>query len=85
VKYLQQLDRHGGRLRQAELDDLAGLLGTRPPSVDAGRCRLAELVETDDIDRGVYVGYLWRQAQRDDVIARTASGVLATRTWPPLR
>jgi aminoglycoside phosphotransferase (APT) family kinase protein len=85
VKYLQQLDRHGGRLRQAELDDLAGLLRTRPPSLDAGRRQLAELVETDGIDRGVYVGYLWRQTQRDDVIARTASGVLATRTWPPLR
>ena len=41
-------------------------------------------IETGKVSDEDYVVYGWRRLCRDDHLLRTASGVLATRTWPPL-
>jgi hypothetical protein len=84
VKYLKELDRSGRAFADAELDDLAGLLGTRPESVAAGKRALEAAIAADAVADVDYVRYLWRQVQRDDHLMRTASGALSQRTWPPL-
>ena len=84
VKYLKELDRSGRAFADAELDDLAGLLDSRPESVTAGKRALEAAIAEGAVADADYVRYLWRQVQRDDHLMRTASGVLSQRTWPPL-
>lgn len=84
VKYLKELDRSGRAFGDAELDDLAGLLGSRPETVAAGKRALEAAIAVGAIADSDYVRYLWRQVQRDDYLMRTASGALSQRTWPPL-
>jgi aminoglycoside phosphotransferase (APT) family kinase protein len=84
VKYLKELDRSGRAFADAELDDLAALLGTRPESVAAGKRALEAAIAGGTVADEDYVWYLWRQVQRDDHLMRTASGALGKRTWPPL-
>jgi hypothetical protein len=85
VKYLKELDRSGRAFADAELDDLADLLGSRPESVLSGKRALESAIAEGAVADADYVRYLWRQVQRDDYLMRTASGALSQRTWPPLK
>jgi aminoglycoside phosphotransferase (APT) family kinase protein len=84
VKYLKELDRSGRAFADAELDDLADLLGSRPVTVAAGKRALEAAIAANAVADADFVRYLWRQVQRDDHLMRTASGALRERTWPPL-
>jgi aminoglycoside phosphotransferase (APT) family kinase protein len=84
LKYLREIDLSGNDFDAADLDEIAGLLGTRPESVASGRTELVEAVRARRVSHDAYVQYLWRQARRDDYLMRDASGALRTRTWPPL-
>lgn len=84
VKHLKELDRSGRAFADAELDDIAGLLGTRPLSVAEGRTAVARANADGKVSDEDYVRYAWRRVQRDDELLRSASGALATRTWPDL-
>ncbi len=85
VKYLKEMDRAGRAFEQAELDDLARLLGTAPPSVEEGRRRLADALRQGTVSDRDYIAYVWNKVRRDDHLMRTASGALRERTWPPIR
>jgi aminoglycoside phosphotransferase (APT) family kinase protein len=85
LKYLKQVDLSGNDFDAVDLDEIAGLLGTRPESVRTGRSALVDAVRAGAVAQDAYVRYLWRQAMRDDYLMREASGALRTRTWPPLR
>jgi aminoglycoside phosphotransferase (APT) family kinase protein len=84
VKHLKELDRSGRAFKDEELADLAALLGSRPESVADGRDEVALANREGRVSDEDYVRYAWRRVQRDDYLFRTASGALATRTWPPL-
>ena len=84
LKYLREIDLSGNDFDATDLDEIAGLLGTRPASVGSGRAELVEAVRAQRVSHDAYVQYLWRQAKRDDYLMRDASGALRTRTWPPL-
>jgi aminoglycoside phosphotransferase (APT) family kinase protein len=84
LKYLREIDLSGNDFDAADLDEIAGMLGTRPESVASGRAELVDAVRAQRVSQDTYVQYLWRQAKRDDYLMRDASGALRTRTWPPL-
>lgn len=84
VKYMQELDVAGRTYDELERDDLAALLGRRPESLADGRAALASAVSSGAVPENDYVRVLWNKVMRDDHLKRTASGALATRTWPPL-
>jgi aminoglycoside phosphotransferase (APT) family kinase protein len=84
VKHLKELDLRGRTGRDQELEDLAELLGHRPMDLEGGRDELGRANEDGRVGDEDYVRYAWRRVQRDDELLRTASGALATRTWPPL-
>ena len=84
VKYLAELDLNGRSFADAELDDIAELLGSRPSTLSSGRAALTTAAAAGSIDDEAYVRFMWRQVQRDDHLLRGASGALRKRTWPPL-
>jgi aminoglycoside phosphotransferase (APT) family kinase protein len=84
VKYLAELDLNGRSFADAELDDIAELLGSRPSSLRSGRSALTTAAAAGNVDDEAYVRFMWRQVQRDDHLLRGASGALRERTWPPL-
>jgi hypothetical protein len=84
VKYLKELDRSGRAFAQAELDDLAGLLGKSPTDLHEGRRALTAAVNDGRVADEDYLQFQWMCVCRDNHLLRTASGSLADRTWPPL-
>ncbi len=84
IKYLGEADRYGDAYRALELDDLAGVLGSRPASVAEGRAEAAAAVAAGRVSDEAYFGLLWRRVARDTELARPAMGVLADRHWPAL-
>src|SRR5690606_17263496 len=84
VRYLKETDRLGGWAVEAEREDLVALLGAAPEDLHAGRRALAERNQRGEISDEEYVAYRWRAVQREAHLARTASGALHHRTWPPL-
>jgi aminoglycoside phosphotransferase (APT) family kinase protein len=84
VKYLKQLDRNGTLFGEQERDDLGGLLGAAPASLDGGRAALVDAVHAGTLAFEDYVAYHWRRLRRDDHLMRHASGVLYEREWPEL-
>lgn len=85
LKYLRELDRNGEVFGAQELDDLGGLLGRPPASLDEGRAALVEAVHEGTVAFEDYVDYHWRRLRRDDHLMRHASGALFERGWPDLR
>jgi hypothetical protein len=82
VKYLREVDRFGGLHREAELADLAQLLGTQPPSVEAAWASVDERVHAGALDAGALLPCAWRQVMRQQQLVGPAMGVLATRHLP---
>ena len=85
VRHARALDADGARLAAEEYVELVELLGHDPGSLAAARAALVDAVRHGAIDSSVYVARIWRQMERDDFLARDASGALRHRTWPPLR
>ncbi len=85
IKHLREVHLHGAYFEASEIDDLANLLGYRPPSLRDGRAALAEAARDGTVNEVDYLQALWRQAARDNELLRTASGALADRHWPALR
>lgn len=84
VKYLREIDRHGGRFEAQERDDLRGLLGRASDSRDANRRALADAARDGAVPIEDYLLYHWRRLVREDHLMRTASGALYERGWPAL-
>ena len=85
VKYLREFDRADGRQLDAELDDLAALLGERPASVEEGTDRLRAEVLAGRFDAADLLPYAAAQALRQQHVAALAMGVLARQHLPQLR
>ncbi len=68
VSHLMALDRLGPALAEAELDDLAEVLGHRPVSAAEGHAELAgsirDAVAPSDLAGPDLLGYFWRAGHR---------------------
>ncbi|MGE0387125.1 MAG: phosphotransferase family protein [Gammaproteobacteria bacterium] len=85
LKHLKDCDRLAAAFDAQDLDDLAGLLGARPASIDAGRDALVPLVRERRVDPVAALRYFHRWTTRRTALTRDAMGVLADRHYPPLR
>jgi hypothetical protein len=84
VKYLKEIDRHGGRFQDQEHEDLRRLLGHASVDRDTARLELAEAARGGKIPLEDYLLYHWRRLVREDHLMRIASGSLYERGWPAL-
>ena len=84
VKYLAQVDRYGDAYAAHELDDLEGLLGSRPATIAEGRAAAAAAAAAGTVSDEDYLHTLWHRVARETELARPAMGVLADRHWPEL-
>lgn len=84
VKYLREENRVGDAHSQAELDDLAGLLGSRPESVSAGSADLLQRVNDRSISAVDLLPYAHAQVIRRQQVVGPSMGVLATRHLPAI-
>jgi len=82
TKYLRELDRAGERHTEAELADLALLLGHRPVSVADGSSQLLALVRARQLDAADLLPYAAAQVARRTQLVGPAMGILATRHLP---
>jgi aminoglycoside phosphotransferase (APT) family kinase protein len=84
VKYLREENRVGDAHGQAELDDLASLLGTRPSSIAAGSADLLQRVDDRSISAVDLLPYAYAQVIRRQQVVGPSMGVLATRHLPKI-
>jgi aminoglycoside phosphotransferase (APT) family kinase protein len=84
IKYLAEINRHGGFYESMELEDIASLVGERPASLVDGRRLVAAAVTSGTLSDEDYLRYQWRRVARENELLRPASGVMADRHWPPL-
>lgn len=82
VKYLREVDRAGGAHTDAELSDLAALLGRRPSTVLAGAGELLQRVRSGEVAAADLLPYAAAQVARRTQLVGPAMGVLATRHLP---
>jgi aminoglycoside phosphotransferase (APT) family kinase protein len=84
LKHLRDTDRLARDFDAQELSDLEALLDARPASIAAGRDALTLRVRKGDLSDEEIVRYFHRSAMRRTELARSASGALADRHYPPL-
>jgi aminoglycoside phosphotransferase (APT) family kinase protein len=85
VKHLRQRDRIGGEvLRNAELDDLAALLGRRPASIADGRRELQDLVRARTLGATEILPWAAAQVARDQQVSADAMGAFTRRHLPTI-
>lgn len=82
TKYLREVDRAGDRHEQAELDDLAELLGRRPATLREGATALLAKVRSREIDAERLLPYAAGQVARRTQLVGPAMGRLATSHLP---
>jgi len=73
--------RHEAELAARELDELAGLLGRRPPSLAEGFVELENRIERDDLPDDVVLTYLTRRAWRDEWLWAPVVSLYPDRRW----
>jgi aminoglycoside phosphotransferase (APT) family kinase protein len=85
LKYLRSADQLAPLADEQELADLAGLLGSRPGSVQAGREELAAAVqEPGRLSDADVLRVFGRRVARETQVLRPSMGVLADRHFDPL-
>lgn len=84
IKYLEALDLKGRAYVIEELDDLAAVLGSRPPSAHDGRRQLARAVLDGLVEPVPALRVINRRIQRDGDLLRESSGAFADRHYDPL-
>jgi aminoglycoside phosphotransferase (APT) family kinase protein len=84
LKHLRDADRLAPAFDAQELSDLEALLGERPDTLTAGRDALTLRVRKGDLSDEELVRYFHRSTLRRTELARSASGALADRHYPPL-
>ena len=73
--------RHGRELAALELDDLAGLLGRRPPSLADGFAELDGRIARGDLPDDAVLTYLSRRAWRDEWLWSPVVSLYPDRRW----
>lgn len=84
LKFLWSREERAARFAQDELVDLAGVLGERPATVEAGRLELAERIASGAIAPVRALGPVHRRNLRETAILASSMGALADRHFPPL-
>jgi aminoglycoside phosphotransferase (APT) family kinase protein len=84
LKYVVLRQRLEAVLAGDEVDDLAGVLGHRPPDLASGRAELVDRIRADAVDDTTMIDVLWRRASRETAMMRDSLGALAQRLFPPL-
>ena len=76
--------RHGSEVAALELDDLGGVLGRRPESVEAGLEELDIKIGDGQLPDETVVSYLTRRARRDEWLWAPAASLYPDRRWADL-
>jgi aminoglycoside phosphotransferase (APT) family kinase protein len=84
VRHLRERATDGPEAAVRELAAIEKLLPGSYADLGSAREALADAYREGSVSPEDYVRYLWPVIASDDHMMRTASGVLATRTWPPL-
>lgn len=84
VRHLRERATDGPEAAARELASIEKLLPGPYRNLLAARDALVGAFREGAVSREDYVRYLWQVVATDDHMMRTASGVLGTRTWPPL-
>lgn len=85
LKVLQENDRLGRALEEAELADLRSLLDSGLEDTRVGRAMLCQAISTGALDEGEGIRYGLRYANRRTALLRTAMGDLADRHYSPVQ
>ena len=84
LKVLEENDRIGRALEEAELADLRAVLGPGVHDIREGRSKLCEAVSTGSIDELEGIRYGLRSVNRRTELLRSAMGDLANRHYSPV-
>lgn len=84
VRHLRERATNGPEAAARELASIEKLLPGSYADLGEARDALAGAFREGVVNGEDYVRYLWEVIAVDDYLMRTASGVLGTRTWPPL-
>ncbi|HLY82458.1 MAG TPA: hypothetical protein VKQ71_05705, partial [Acidimicrobiales bacterium] len=88
VHCIDRRRRHGGAIADLELDDLASLLGKRPPLLPEGLIQLdgaiRERIRDPRLHDDDVVRYLLRRAWRDEWLWAPAVALYPGRRWAPI-
>ena len=84
VKYLREVDRFGAVIKAQELTALEALLGHAPASIAAGQAELLRIMREDRLPFTAVLAFFAGSTQREAVLAASASGGLAGRSFPSL-
>jgi aminoglycoside phosphotransferase (APT) family kinase protein len=76
--------RHGSELASLELDDLAGVLGRRPNSIEQGLQEMDTRVGDGSLPDEAVIPYLTRRARRDEWLWAPAVSLYPDRHWAEL-
>ncbi|OYY88768.1 MAG: hypothetical protein B7Y45_14120 [Sphingomonas sp. 28-66-16] len=82
VKFLREIDRYGVILERSEMARLAAVLGDEPSSRNSGYLALSSAVSAGAIEFEVALRVFAEGARCDAILAASASGRIANRTWP---
>lgn len=81
VECMDRRRRFGEAVREAELDDLAELLGTKPDSLEEGKAEFVNLIRNDAIGDESVISVLLRKAYRDEWLHKPATDLYPGRVW----
>jgi aminoglycoside phosphotransferase (APT) family kinase protein len=84
LKHLKELSRNGALFDGYELDNIAGLIGSKPHSLGEGRDALYRAAADRKVSDEDYILYHWDRLVHDEHLMQYASGSLSKRTWPSL-
>jgi aminoglycoside phosphotransferase (APT) family kinase protein len=85
VGCVERRRRLGPGLAAVECDELGGLLGRTPASVDTGLRALDDAIARDVVDEEALVRYLTRRAYRDEWLWAPACALYPGRNWAPFK
>lgn len=84
LKYLRENERLADARRRGDLDDLEGVLGSRPDGLASGRARLAEALRSGTVPVDAALPVLHRWVLRETQVCLPAMGRLADRHYDAL-
>ncbi|MEX1217740.1 MAG: phosphotransferase family protein [Acidimicrobiales bacterium] len=84
IKIIDRKRRFGALLDAIECDELAPLLGVRPPTRAEGMEMLNQRIRDHEFDNDAVITYLTRRAYRDEWLYEPAVSLYPTRTWSKL-
>jgi aminoglycoside phosphotransferase (APT) family kinase protein len=84
VGCIERVRRHAATLHSVERDELGGLLGRTPATVDEGLVELDRAIREHRVDDERALSYLTRRARRAEWLYAPAAALYPDRAWAPI-